>query len=137
YSPSTILEDAKKHGVEVRAVCIRQSAWDCTVEDGAIRVGLRQVKGLGKASGLRIEAARGERAFASIDDLAERAGLARDELDARVFDRLRHVATTSAMLTSHGRIERDGDVVYVVVRSLERLTIAADGAVPSMSRDFH
>ena len=57
-------------------------------------------------------------------------------LYAHVFDRLRHVATTSALLTAHGKIERDGEVVYVVVERLEKLTIQ-DRAMPSMSRDFH
>ncbi|HEX4448985.1 MAG TPA: error-prone DNA polymerase, partial [Polyangiaceae bacterium] len=30
------------------------------------------------------------------------------------FERWRHVATTSAMLAAHGKLERDGDVVYVI-----------------------
>jgi error-prone DNA polymerase len=266
YSPSTILEDAKKHGVEVRGVSIVASDWDCTIEIGcAIRVGLRQVKGLGEESGKRIVEARacGGR-FATLEDLASRASLRRDELDAlaeagalesivrerrkamwkvraprgeglfagvdlgddappmppltraeqlvldyartgvsvsdhpmlllrpslpkrvrrsselakiahgarvttagmvicrqrpytasgvvfitledeegfinlilytRVFDELRHVATTSALLTAHGKIERDGEVVYVVVSRLERLVVPQ--TIPSMSRDFH
>jgi error-prone DNA polymerase len=82
YSPSTILEDAKKHGVEVRGVSIDVSDWDCTIEDGAIRVGLRQVRGLGEESGRRIEEARKGARFATVEDLASRASLRRDELDA-------------------------------------------------------
>ncbi len=89
YSPSTILEDAKKHGVEVRAVSIEASDWDCTLEDRgagkspALRVGLRLVRGLGEKSGRRIEEARASGArFASVEDLAARASLQRDDLDA-------------------------------------------------------
>jgi len=82
YSPSTLLQDAARHGVEVRPICIEASDWDCTLEDGAVRVGLRQVKGLGEASGRRIEAARRGGRFASVEDLAARAALARDELHA-------------------------------------------------------
>ena len=86
YSPSTILEDAQRHGVEVRGLCIHRSNWDCTLEGGAIRVGLRQVRGLGEESGLRIEKSRGvgdgERPFTSIEDLASRADLKRNELEA-------------------------------------------------------
>jgi error-prone DNA polymerase len=265
YSPSTILEDAKKHGVEVRGVSVAASDWDCTLQEGAIRVGLRLVRGMGKKSGLRIEEARKAGGpFATLEELAERASLQRDELDAlaeagalepivnerrkamwkvraprgeglfagidlgddappmppltraeqlvldyertgvsvgdhpmrllrpslpkgvrssseltkiahgarvttagmvicrqrpqtasgvvfitledeagfinlilytHVFDRLRHVATTSALLTAHGQIERDGEVIYVIVSRLERLAIPK--ALPSMSRDFH
>jgi error-prone DNA polymerase len=54
---------------------------------------------------------------------------------ARTFERLRHVATTSSMLVAHGKVERQGDVVYVVPDRLEPLTLM--GVVPAMSRDFH
>ncbi len=33
YSPSTIVNDARIHGVEVRPVSIRHSRWDCTLEE--------------------------------------------------------------------------------------------------------
>ena len=59
---------------------------------------------------------------------------------ARTFDRWRHVATTSSMLAAHGKVERQGDVVYVVPDRLERIGLSGEpksGAdVPSMSRDF-
>jgi error-prone DNA polymerase len=53
---------------------------------------------------------------------------------ARTFDKLRHVATTSSMLVAHGKVERQGDVVYVVPDRLERLGLYE---FPAMSRDFH
>jgi error-prone DNA polymerase len=53
---------------------------------------------------------------------------------ARTFDRWRHVATTSSMLVAHGKVERQGDVVYVVPDRLERLSFFD---APPMSRDFH
>jgi error-prone DNA polymerase len=83
YSPATLIEDAKRHGVEVRPVDIRQSQWECTLEPSkdpplppfAVRIGLRYVKGLGERHWKRIEAARRERRFASVDDFAGRTGL--------------------------------------------------------------
>ena len=33
YSPSTIVNDARIHGVEVRPVSLRRSRWDCTLEE--------------------------------------------------------------------------------------------------------
>jgi error-prone DNA polymerase len=56
-------------------------------------------------------------------------------LYARVFERLRHVATTSSLLLAKGTIERDGDVVYIVTDTLQ--SIALRQTMPSMSRDFH
>ena len=84
YSPSTILQDAARHGVEVRAICIHRSDWNCTLEEGsaALRVGLRQVRGLGEESGRRIEAARRAGDLTSIEDLASRACLKKNELEA-------------------------------------------------------
>jgi error-prone DNA polymerase len=318
YSPSTILQDAQKHGVTVLPIAIDKSDWDCTLERGescicpeanpydsrnfphprplslfgerggtrgesgspspawagegwgegsAIRVGLRQVRGLGEKAGKRIEAARKERTFASVEDLAARAALDKDEREAlaeagaleplvagrreavwkvqaprgealfegihvqepsaglppltraeqltldyartglsvsdhpmrlarkglpsriksarevallpprervsaaglvicrqrpgtaqgvvfvtmedetgflnlilysRVFDEFRHVATTSALLLAHGLIEREGEVVYIVVQRLEKLVLRElGGKIASMSRDFH
>ncbi|MBL7913240.1 MAG: error-prone DNA polymerase [Bacteroidia bacterium] len=51
YQPAQIISDARKHGVVVRPVDINYSNWDCTLEEKegkycALRLGLRQVKGL-------------------------------------------------------------------------------------------
>jgi error-prone DNA polymerase len=82
YSPSTIVEDAKRHGVAVEPVDVLKSRRDCTLEPAtggrhrfAIRMGLRYVKGLGKAQAERIEQARAERPFSSIEELVRRTGL--------------------------------------------------------------
>ena len=42
YGPATLVQDARRHGLQVRPVCVARSGWDCTVEaDDAIRLGLR------------------------------------------------------------------------------------------------
>jgi error-prone DNA polymerase len=51
YQPAQLISDAKKHGVVVRPVDVNYSDWDCTLEEKegkycALRLGLRQVKGL-------------------------------------------------------------------------------------------
>ena len=51
-----IVEDAKRHGVEVRPVDALRSDWDCTLEEGAVRLGLRMARGLAQAAGARIVA---------------------------------------------------------------------------------
>jgi error-prone DNA polymerase len=65
--------------------------------------------------------------------LEDETGFVNLILWARTFERWRHVATTSSMLAVHGKIEREGDVVYVVPDRLERL---AGYDLPAMSRDF-
>jgi error-prone DNA polymerase len=86
YSPATIIEDAKRHAIEVRPASVTMSEWDCTLESPAedrgfaIRVGLRYIKGLGLADFDRIEAARKAAPFTSVEDLASRTGLDRGAL---------------------------------------------------------
>jgi error-prone DNA polymerase len=87
YAPAQLVRDARVHGVEVRAVDAALSDWDCTLErraDGrpALRLGLRLVKHLSGEGAVRLLAARAVRAFGSIADLAERAGLDRRDLEA-------------------------------------------------------
>ena len=89
YTPATIVDDAVRHGVEVRPIDIAASAWDCTLEPRtggghAVRMGLRYVKGLSEARDWQpIAAARAARPFASMEDAARRTGL-----DSRVLRRL-------------------------------------------------
>jgi error-prone DNA polymerase len=83
YSPSQLVQDARRHGVDVRPADAALSLWDCTLEAGeesrtAVRLGLRMVGGLAAAAGKRIVASR---PCASVEELARRAGLNRKDLN--------------------------------------------------------
>ncbi|MBS0321207.1 MAG: error-prone DNA polymerase [Proteobacteria bacterium] len=100
YAPSQLIQDARRHGVVVLDADVKCSAWDCELgsdpvfrgsvahppsrETGSdpLRLGLRMIKGLSEAAGQRIVAARAERPFADVADLAHRAALDRRELAA-------------------------------------------------------
>src|SRR6185295_246972 len=95
YSPGTLVEDARRHGVEVRPVDALQSGWDATLEEGsrkpgrqggrnepAVRLGFRSIRGLGTAAREKIERAIGERPFSSVADVVVRTGLDRGSLRA-------------------------------------------------------
>jgi error-prone DNA polymerase len=81
YAPAQLVQDARRHGVAVRPPEVGASLWDCTLEGGALRLGLRMVGGLAQGAGARIVAARARGAFASVEDLARRAALGRRDLD--------------------------------------------------------
>jgi error-prone DNA polymerase len=86
YSPSQLVQDARRHRVVVLPVCIMHSHWHAVLEDidaprPAVRLGLNQIKGFAGQAAQRIEAARQHQPFASIQDLAQRAGLSRRDLD--------------------------------------------------------
>jgi error-prone DNA polymerase len=87
YSASQLTQDLSRHGVEVRPVDVNHSDWDCSLErreDGtaAMRIGLRQIKGLSEAAGKKVALLRKKEAFSSIQQLLERAGLNRRDLSA-------------------------------------------------------
>jgi error-prone DNA polymerase len=82
YHPATIVKDAQRHGQIIRPADVNFADWLCAIEpDGAVRLGLRYVRGLREEIGKRIEAGRRVRPFASVSDLVRRASLHRDELD--------------------------------------------------------
>jgi error-prone DNA polymerase len=80
YAPAQLVQDARRHGVEVRGPDVNAAEWDCTLEDGALRLGLRRVRGLAEALGKRIASLR---PYADVDDLARRAQL--NERDLRLL----------------------------------------------------
>ncbi|HHS93792.1 MAG TPA: error-prone DNA polymerase, partial [Rhodobacterales bacterium] len=79
YAPAQIVRDARTHGVAVRPVCINASFWDNVMEpDGqgglALRLGFRQIKGMGEEEAIWIAAARGN-GYLSPEDVWRRAGI--------------------------------------------------------------
>ncbi|MDN8115879.1 error-prone DNA polymerase, partial [Burkholderia vietnamiensis] len=68
YAPAQLVQDAKRHGVQVLPADVTQSGWETSLEalpgqppphgQPAVRLGLALVRGLGEAAARRIEAAR-------------------------------------------------------------------------------
>ena len=92
YAPAQIVRDARDHGVEARAVDVNDSGWDCTLEsigepigepigaDMALRLGLRQIKGLGEEAGDALVDGRGT-GYERMDEIRNRARLGRGLLE--------------------------------------------------------
>ena len=84
YSPSQLVQDARRHDVEVRPVDVTVSGLDSTLEPAtspgardhpAVRLGLRRIASLSAAGARRLLDARAAAPFASTEDLALRAAL--------------------------------------------------------------
>ncbi len=71
YATAQIVRDAKLHGVLVRPVLVNESAWDCTLEGQAVRLGLRMVKGLAVVHANEMIEHRGA-GYHSIEDMWRR-----------------------------------------------------------------
>lgn len=84
YTPSQLVQDAKRHRVEVRRIDVMHSAVESTLEDlptiPAVRLGLHMVAGLHATSAARIVEARENGQFDSAEDLAMRARLEQHEM---------------------------------------------------------
>ncbi|HEU6455947.1 MAG TPA: error-prone DNA polymerase, partial [Roseateles sp.] len=100
YTPSQLVQDARRHQVEVRSIDANHSSYDSTLEarDGepqpAVRLGLRLVSGLGKEAALRIEAAHAQGPFQHTQDLAVRARLTQADMQ--------HLAAADALTSLAG-----------------------------------
>ena len=82
YSPETLKEDAKRHGVTIRNPDVSRSEAGCTIEEARImRLGLTYVKGVGAASAGVILDARQQRPFADLADFMRRSGLEQQEVE--------------------------------------------------------
>ncbi|MBX7123647.1 MAG: error-prone DNA polymerase [Opitutaceae bacterium] len=73
YAPATLVQDARRHGISVRPICVEKSQGGASVEsDTAFRIGLRSLAGLRATSVDAILRARAERPFESLGDFVQR-----------------------------------------------------------------
>ena len=85
YSPSQLVQDGQRHGVEVLPADVSVSGWDSTLEPRAtgkpaVRLGLSLLRGMRQEAARRVEEARAVRPFDTTTDLARRAGLDRHDM---------------------------------------------------------
>lgn len=98
YAPAQLIQDARRHGVEVRPIAINDSDYDCTLElpEGfrklarhdeftlapGLRIGFRQVKGLSEEGARAIVEARQTGPYQTIQELVFRSGINKRDLEA-------------------------------------------------------
>ena len=85
YAPAQLVRNARRSGVEIRPVDVNCSQWECTLEGGsagqpALRLGLCLTGGLSRDAATRLLEARGQQAFANVEDLQVRSSLQQYEL---------------------------------------------------------
>jgi error-prone DNA polymerase len=84
YSPSQLVQDAKRHGVGVLPIDVTVSGWDSSLEGddrmAPVRMGMSLARGMREDTARRIEVARAVRPFRDVADLGSRAQLDRHDL---------------------------------------------------------
>jgi error-prone DNA polymerase len=149
------VQDARRHDVEVRPVDALSSEWDCTLEllpssaaHPAVRLGFLLVQGLSQAGAERIVAARRDRLFDSVEDLARRAELNRHDLKrlaaAGALEALsghrRHAYWQVAGIETGAHILRDAPVAeppVILPSPTEGETLVADYASTGLTLGRH
>jgi error-prone DNA polymerase len=85
YPPATLVRDAQRRNVETRPPHVNRSGVGCIIEEGAVRVGLKYVQGVGKDDAEAVVSERDDGGdYTGIRDLAQRTGRSKDELTALV-----------------------------------------------------
>lgn len=80
YSPATLVQDARRHGITVLPLCVLQSSAGATVvNEKTIRIGFRSVAGLRAASIESILTARSTASFTSVADFIRRTRMSAKE----------------------------------------------------------
>ena len=127
YHPATLVKDGQRHGVEFRPIDVTRSDWKCTIEDGALRLGMRYVLGLREEAARRLAAGR---PLASVAEAAQHGRLRADEVEV-----LAHAGAFAAFglarreaLWQAAAVERDPESLLARVRPS-----AAAAPLPAMT----
>jgi error-prone DNA polymerase len=140
YSPSMLIQDARRHGVSVLPVDANASTWGSQVDaNGAVRLGLREISGFSPVAAERIALARqAARPFANVADLAARAGLSRIDLDrlaaADALDSLAGHRRQAAWAATAAVVQ--GDLFDGVTLSEPELDLPAPGEGENLVADY-
>ncbi len=102
YTPSQLIQDARRRGVQVLPVDVTVSSWDSTLEGDTtaepVRVGMSLISGMREEAAERIQLARAVRPFVDVADLARRAALDRHDLAV-----LAHASALRSLAKGHRR----------------------------------
>jgi error-prone DNA polymerase len=85
YPPATLVRDGQRRGVETRPPDVNISSAECTVEAGAVRIGIDYVNGIGEEDAKAVvEERERDGLFQSVRDLAQRTQLSEHGLETLV-----------------------------------------------------
>ena len=143
YAPAQIVRDAQEHGVKVRQADVNHSHWDNTLERGedgalALRLGLRQIDGLGELDGQRLVEAR-TRPYESVEDVAVRARLFSSPM--RLFadaDAFRSIGLDRReAMWAVRRLPDDDPLPLFAAADARELAVEPDARLPAMPLSEH
>jgi error-prone DNA polymerase len=137
YAPSQLIQDARRHGVQLLPVDVQVSEWECTLEmvsddkaaahtRPAVRLGLNQILGLPEAAVQALLEARQAGPFLDTQDLGRRA-----DLNQAVLQQLALAGALQA-LSGHRRQAAWNAAASVATKGLLREAEPSDDEPPQL-----
>jgi error-prone DNA polymerase len=150
YSPSQLVEDAKRHQIRVLPICVNHSHYDHIIEerhgDLAIRLGMRLIKGMPQQVAKKLVAQRPIEGFGQVCEV-KRLGLHRNHFEAlasanafRALDDNRYAARWSLMDTETDLPlfgEQQSPSLFNTKKPSELENLLEDYAATSLTLDKH
>jgi error-prone DNA polymerase len=81
YPPASLVRDAQRRGVEVRPPDVNRSEAKCSLEEGAVRIGIEYVASVGEDDAKQVA---GAAPFENVVDLAQRTSIGQDGLESLI-----------------------------------------------------
>jgi len=143
YSPSQLVQDARRHGVRVLPVDVDVSGWEASLEPPdaaapAVRLGLNLIRGLERDAAWRIEEARSVKRFRDVRDLATRASLTQRDMTLLASADALHALTGNrreAMWSAAGSLPGKGLLKVAPIEEAPVL-LAAPSEAENMLADY-
>ena len=146
YPPDSLVRDAQRRGVRVLPPCVNRSEAACSMDGGAVRVGLGYVREVREEAASRLVAERErEGPFRGLADLAARADLRREQLAqlvrAGAADALAGEGSRRAMLWELGvlarpRSERGGRQLALAMPAAPAPPLPEEGRIERALTDY-
>ncbi|WP_215410033.1 error-prone DNA polymerase [Janthinobacterium sp. JC611] len=144
YSPSQLVQDGRRHGVQVLPVDVAVSGWEAALEETAegaapaVRLGLNSLFGMRAEAAWRIEDARAIAAFADVADLARRGGLDRHDVQVLAAGNALHALAghrRQALWQAAGAVP-DRDLLRAITHEEDLPVLAAPTEGESIVSDY-
>ena len=140
YTPAQLIQDAKRHDIEVLPICVNTSQYDHTLEykntDWAIRLGLRLVKGINNSSIKPLIQQRPETGYTDINHI-KRLVLPRHILEALASANAFHTLCDNRYATRWLLMDKEADLpLFNQQTSLPITNIPSPNATEILLEDY-
>lgn len=141
YPPSQLVQDAKRHNITILSVCINHSNYDHRLESyqgqWAIRLGLRQIKGLSQQGAELLVQARPDNGYKHVHELTH-LEIPRNELNALASANAMRLLADNRYVARWGLMNNETDLpLFATLDDDEKAsTIKTPGDIENLLEDY-